>query len=146
MLGPPVLAGFRIILREDLWRRGFVVEFEHVRWCNEFWCARVRARRREERCRARSSAEGGSPKIKNFMKKKMRRAMDSWPRRKPWVNERLVGSEGFLQEHRRGVGGLTRSLGRQAGSEGRAVAPFRLTVHIGGSVACGHVVRRLLVP
>jgi hypothetical protein len=27
--------------------------------------------------------------MKNFMKKKIRRAMESWPRRKPCVKERL---------------------------------------------------------
>jgi hypothetical protein len=41
------------------------------------------------RCSERSSADGGSPKMKNLMKKKIRRAMESWPRRKPWVKERL---------------------------------------------------------
>ena len=100
MLGPPVFAAFRIIpLRECLWLsdRGFafavvavvLMLFERVRWCSEVWWARVRARRREERWTARSSAEGGSPKMKNFMKKKIRRAMESWPRRKPCVKERL---------------------------------------------------------
>lgn len=62
---------------------------EFDRGLRECWCARVRARRREERWSARSSAEGGSPKMKNFMKKKIMRAMESWPRRKPCVNERL---------------------------------------------------------
>jgi hypothetical protein len=35
--------------------------------------------------------------MKNFMKKKIRRAMESWPRRKPCVKERLwvvSGEEG----------------------------------------------------
>lgn len=91
MLGPrPVVAASRITLRLGL--LGALVELE--RW-KERWWARVRARRREERWRARSSAEGGSPNMKNFMKKKIMRAMESWPRRKPWVNERplevLVG-------------------------------------------------------
>jgi hypothetical protein len=57
----------------------------------------VRARRSELRCRERSSALGGSPKMKNFMKKKIRRAMESWPRRKPWVKERLWGVSGVLR-------------------------------------------------
>jgi hypothetical protein len=75
-----------------LGRSGFVVELERVRlWRDCCWWARVRARRREERCRARSSAEGGSPKMKNFMKKKIRRAMESCPRRKPCVKESLEG-------------------------------------------------------
>jgi len=32
---------------------------------------------------------GGSPKMKNLMKAARRRTMESWPRRKPWVKERL---------------------------------------------------------
>lgn len=31
---------------------------------------------------------GDSPKMKNLMKKAIRRAMESWPRRNPWVKER----------------------------------------------------------
>ena len=101
---PPEPAAARIILRDDLCLRrevevdGVFVELERVRACSvrcDCWCARVRARRREERCRALSSAEGGSPKMKNFMKKKIRRAMESWPSRKPCVKDRLeklVGS------------------------------------------------------
>lgn len=30
---------------------------------------------------------GESPKMKNLIKKAMRRAIESWPRRKPWVKE-----------------------------------------------------------
>jgi hypothetical protein len=89
MLGPrPLPAAGRRTLVEFL--RCRVVELERVRLWKDCWCARVRARRREDRCRARSSAEGGSPNIKNFMKKKIRRAMESWPRRKPCVKERLA--------------------------------------------------------
>lgn len=55
----------------------------------ERWWARVRWRRREERWRALSSAGGGSPNMKNFMKQKMRIAIESCPSRKPWVKERL---------------------------------------------------------
>lgn len=35
------------------------------------------------------SAEGGSPKMKNLMKAPMRITTESWPRRKPSVNESL---------------------------------------------------------
>lgn len=31
----------------------------------------------------------GSPKTKNLMKAPIRRTMDSWPRMKPWIKERL---------------------------------------------------------
>ena len=90
MLGPLLApAASRMILREDLLRRECVVLLERVRCWSVFWWARVRARRREPRWRARSSAEGSSPKMKNLMKKKRIRAMESWPRRKPWVKERL---------------------------------------------------------
>ena len=63
--------------------------FELVRLWRVFWWARVRARRREERFRARSSAEGSSPKMKNLMKKKMISAIENWPSRKPCVNDSL---------------------------------------------------------
>jgi hypothetical protein len=46
------------------------------------------------RCKERSSADGGSPKIKNLMKKDIRSAIESWPKRKPCVNERLWGISG----------------------------------------------------
>jgi hypothetical protein len=46
------------------------------------------------RCKERSSADGGSPKIKNLMKKDIRSAIESWPRRKPCVKERLWGISG----------------------------------------------------
>lgn len=35
------------------------------------------------------SWEGISPKTKNLMKAPMRMTIDSWPSRKPWVNDRL---------------------------------------------------------
>lgn len=87
---PGVAAG-RITPEEP----GATVEFERervVRECciEEAW-ARVRARRSEERCRARSSAEGGSPKMKNLIRRKMMRKMESWPRRKPWVKDAPLG-------------------------------------------------------
>lgn len=88
-LGPPAPAASRMTLRELFGRRGLEVVFEFERLWRVFWWARVRARRREERFRARSSAEGSSPKMKNLMKKKRMRAMESWPRRKPCVKERL---------------------------------------------------------
>ena len=89
-----------------------LVLFERVRKCSEDWCASVRARRREERWTARSSAEGGSPKMKNFIKKKIKRAIESWPRRKPCVKERLVLLVGSSSKEVRGP--RTRSLGRRA--------------------------------
>jgi hypothetical protein len=91
MLGPPLVSSpLRMMLLLSLCRRESDIEFERVRSCfSDCWCASVRARRREFKCSERSSAEGGSPKMKNFMKKKIRRAMESWPRRKPWVKERL---------------------------------------------------------
>jgi len=37
----------------------------------------------------RDGEEGASPKMKNLMKAPRRRTMESWPRRKPWLKERL---------------------------------------------------------
>lgn len=89
------------MVREDLCRRAFVVVelARGRRWWREFLWASVRARRREERFRARSSSEGGSPKMKNLMKQNVMSAMESWPSRKPWVKDNL-----------RGLVGLSRSL------------------------------------
>jgi hypothetical protein len=87
MLGPVFVAGFLIMEREGLWWSE--VLFERAFCCSVSWWARVLARRTEARWSARSSADGGSPKMKNFMKKKIRRAMESWPTRKPCVKERL---------------------------------------------------------
>lgn len=53
--------------------------------------ARVRERRSVARAEATTSGLGGSPKMKNLMKAPMRRTMESWPRRRPWVKERLLG-------------------------------------------------------
>lgn len=99
MLGPPLLSSpFLMMLRECLCRSaGVVVELERVRClseCSDCWWASVRARRSELRCSARSSADGGSPKMKNLMKKKMIRAMENWPSRKPCVKESLRGVSG----------------------------------------------------
>jgi hypothetical protein len=52
-------------------------------------CARVRERRSVARREAVTSAEGGSPKMKNFMNAPRRRTMESWPMRRPWVKESL---------------------------------------------------------
>ncbi len=52
-------------------------------------CAKVRERLSVARREAVTSAEGGSPKMKNFMKAPRRRTMESWPRRRPWVKESL---------------------------------------------------------
>lgn len=94
MLGPPRLSSpFLMMLRECLWRSaGVAVELERVRClseCSDCWWASVRARRSELRCSARSSADGGSPKMKNLMKKKMISAIENWPSRKPCVNDSL---------------------------------------------------------
>lgn len=53
-------------------------------------CARVRERRSVARRAAVTSGEGGSPKMKNFMKAPMRMTIESWPRRRPWVKESLA--------------------------------------------------------
>jgi hypothetical protein len=52
-------------------------------------CASVRERRSVARRAAVTSGEGGSPNIKNLMKAPMRITTESWPRRRPWVKERL---------------------------------------------------------
>jgi hypothetical protein len=67
------------MVREDLCRSALVVvELARGRkWWREFLWARVRARRSEERFRARSSSDGGSPNMKNLMKQKIMRAMES---------------------------------------------------------------------
>lgn len=64
---------------------------EERRERRERLCARVRERRSVARNEAVTSAEGGSPKMKNFMKAPIRITMESWPRRRPWVKERLKG-------------------------------------------------------
>ena len=48
-----------------------------------------RPRRARARAEAVVSGEGGSPKMKNLMKQPIKMTTDSWPRRKPCVNERL---------------------------------------------------------
>lgn len=85
MLGPPLLSSpFRMMLLESLCRSESDIELERVRNClRDCWWARVRARRSELRCSDRSSAEGGSPNMKNLIKKKIRRAIESCPSRKP---------------------------------------------------------------
>src|SRR5271167_2356547 len=52
--------------------------------------ARVRERRSVARRAAVTSAEGGSPKMKNLMKTPMRMTTESWPRRRPCVKESLL--------------------------------------------------------
>ena len=51
--------------------------------------ARVRERRSVARNEAVTSADGGSPKMKNFMKAPRRSTMESWPRSRPCVKESL---------------------------------------------------------
>ena len=48
-----------------------------------------RPRRARARAEAVVSGEGGSPKMKNLMKHPIKMTTESWPRRKPCVNERL---------------------------------------------------------
>lgn len=50
---------------------------------------RLRSRRARARAEAVVSGEGGSPKMKNLMKQPIRMTTESWPSRKPCVNERL---------------------------------------------------------
>lgn len=52
-------------------------------------CARVRERLSVARAAAVTSGDGGSPKMKNFMKAPRRITMDNWPRTKPCVKESL---------------------------------------------------------
>jgi len=73
------------------WRVRFCVEEGVVdrRERRERLWARVRERRSVARREAVTSAEGGSPKMKNFMKAPRSRTMESWPRRRPCVKESL---------------------------------------------------------
>lgn len=52
-------------------------------------CARVRERRSVARNAAVTSGDGGSPKMKNLMKAPMRITIESCPRSRPCVKERL---------------------------------------------------------
>lgn len=52
-------------------------------------CASVRERRSVARKAAVMSGDGGSPNIKNLINAPMRITTESWPRRRPWVKERL---------------------------------------------------------
>jgi hypothetical protein len=56
-------------------------------------CASVRERRSVARRAAVTSGEGGSPKMKNFMNAPIRITIESCPRSRPWVNERLQRGE-----------------------------------------------------
>ncbi len=55
----------------------------------DFLCPLSRLWRARALVRAVVSGEGGSPKMKNLMKAPMRITTDSWPRRKPSVNDNL---------------------------------------------------------
>ena len=81
-------AGFR---RRTLDCFLFRVEPRNAR--TERLCARVLERRSVARSAAVTSGEGGSPKTKNLMKAPMRMTIDSWPKRRPWVKERLGNYE-----------------------------------------------------
>ena len=62
----------------------------------DFLCSPSRLWRARALVNAVVSGEGGSPKIKNLMKAPMRITTDSWPRRKPSVNDSLrkIGEHG----------------------------------------------------
>jgi hypothetical protein len=83
--------GFRSTELRFFWRVRFCVEEGVVerRERRERLCARVRERRSVARREAVTSAEGGSPKMKNFMTAPRSRTMESWPRRRPCVKESL---------------------------------------------------------
>ncbi len=74
-------------------------------------CARVRERRSVARRAAVTSGVGGSPKMKNLMKAPMRITTESWPRRRPWVKERLRELAGL--ERRGGNRTRTRAWGKK---------------------------------
>jgi hypothetical protein len=69
----------RFLLRVCERRRGV----EGLRESRERLCASVRERRSVARRAAVTSAEGGSPKMKNFMNAPMRMTIESWPRSRP---------------------------------------------------------------
>ena len=71
---------------------------EERRVRRERLCARVRDRRSVARRAEVMSAEGGSPNMKNLIKAPMRITMESWPRRKPCVKERLGVLVGWLRD------------------------------------------------
>jgi hypothetical protein len=75
----------RFLFRDWEGRRG--VEERRVR--RERLCASVRERRSAARTAAVASGDGGSPNMKNLMNAPIRITMESWPRRRPWVKERL---------------------------------------------------------
>jgi len=54
---------------------------------------------------------GDSPKMKNLMKKAMSRAMESWPRRKPWVKEREEEEVEGEEDWGGGGGGYVSGIG-----------------------------------
>jgi hypothetical protein len=58
-------------------------------------CARVLERRSVARKEAVTSAEGGSPNMKNLINAPIRITIDSCPSRRPWVNESLHGGMSF---------------------------------------------------
>lgn len=75
--------------------------------------ASVKDRLSVARTAAVTSGDGGSPKMKNFMKAPRRMTMDNWPRTKPCVNESLrcllavmrINLEGGLYEDSALMGG-----------------------------------------
>lgn len=61
-----------------------------LRLSRDFLCASVLDLRSVARMEAVTSAEGGSPNIKNLMNAAIRRTTEIWPRMKPCVNENLL--------------------------------------------------------
>lgn len=109
-----------------------------LRLSRDFLCASVLDLRSVARMEAVTSAEGGSPKMKNLMKAAIRRTTEIWPRMKPCVNENLPAclAAGFLAGENRGHWRNSRRLrpGRahvlrhdQSGREGRVCTSWPLT-------------------
>lgn len=104
------------------------VELRRVR--RERLWARVRERLSVARRAAVTSGDGGSPKMKNFIKAPRRITIESWPRRRPWVKERLRGGELVppqMKEDLRGLGFWRR---RFYAGHTRNCASIRLTAFV----------------
>lgn len=95
------------MLERFLFRAGCCRGVEDRRVRRERLWASVRDRRSVARKAAVTSGEGGSPKMKNLMKAPMRMTMESWPRRRPCVKERL----GDVSQCPSSEGGDLRRLG-----------------------------------
>lgn len=85
--------GFRKTLDEDRLLLSFFGVKEVELMERDRLCSRARLRRARARLAAVVSGEGGSPKMKNLMNAPMSITIDSWPRRKPSVKDRLAGGQ-----------------------------------------------------